>query len=234
MIVDFHSHILPCMDDGAKDIKMSIEMLKIQKQHGVDIVVATPHFYRQDENISSFLKRREESYRMLTEATQGMRLPEILLGAEVLFTPSLADEDLQKLCIEGTNYMLLELPYQRFTQQLMNSLRDFESTVEVKLIMAHVERYYNFTDENSLLEMITMGMVNQINCDSFLHMGKIRNKLIHLIDENYVHVLGTDTHNCSTRPPNLEKAYSYISKKLPTNRLMKNAKRLLENRDILY
>ena len=55
MRIDFHSHILPQMDDGAKSTDESIELLKALAEAKVEKVVLTPHFYRNDENIAAFL-----------------------------------------------------------------------------------------------------------------------------------------------------------------------------------
>ena len=61
MRTDFHSHILPCMDDGARSAEESVKMLEALRDSGVDRVVLTPHFYRQKEDIVSFLSRRQAS-----------------------------------------------------------------------------------------------------------------------------------------------------------------------------
>ena len=97
--VDFHSHILPGMDDGAENTDMAVAMLKKLHSDGVDTVVLTPHFYRKDETISRFLERRAASYKRLCDAVSGMDdCPELLLGAEVYFYPSLSsDPDFSKL-----------------------------------------------------------------------------------------------------------------------------------------
>ena len=62
MIIDFHSHFLPCIDDGSKSTEMSLEMLKKMKGQNVDTVVATPHFYADENRIDDFLSNRENAY----------------------------------------------------------------------------------------------------------------------------------------------------------------------------
>ena len=61
-MIDFHSHILPCLDDGSKSVDESIKMLKTLASQGVKKVVATPHFYANDESIEQFLNRRDEAF----------------------------------------------------------------------------------------------------------------------------------------------------------------------------
>ena len=72
--VDFHSHILPGMDDGAKTPEESLQMLRMERDQGVDTVVLTPHFYRDRERPEQFLARRRASAEALRDAL--MALPE--------------------------------------------------------------------------------------------------------------------------------------------------------------
>ena len=60
-MTDLHTHILPGMDDGAKDAQMSIAMLRAQRDQGVDTVVLSPHFYGDREDVDRFLRRRNLS-----------------------------------------------------------------------------------------------------------------------------------------------------------------------------
>ena len=64
-MIDFHTHILPKMDDGSKSTEESIAMLKMQAEQGIRWVVATPHFYAEHESPQDFLQRRNHSYQSL-------------------------------------------------------------------------------------------------------------------------------------------------------------------------
>ena len=57
MFVDFHSHILPGVDDGAKSVDESIDMLLLEKEQGIDVVVATPHFYTENNTCLLYTSR---------------------------------------------------------------------------------------------------------------------------------------------------------------------------------
>ncbi|MBR6529107.1 MAG: capsular polysaccharide biosynthesis protein, partial [Firmicutes bacterium] len=88
MIIDFHSHLLPCVDHGSQSIEESIEMLRIMKSQGIDAVVATPHFYADEEFPEEFLKRRKVGAENLMKAIEGLAgedFPHIYLGAEVAY-----------------------------------------------------------------------------------------------------------------------------------------------------
>ena len=111
MNIDFHAHILPGADHGCKDLSMSMHQLALAQKAGIDKIVATPHFYPQNESCADFLIRREKAYSQLLSQTKGKPLPEVVLGAEVQLQLGLDRiENLDQLCIRGTNVLLLELP----------------------------------------------------------------------------------------------------------------------------
>lgn len=232
MIIDFHSHILPKMDDGASDLNESLKMLEAEETNGVDTVILTPHFYRDKESAESFLNRRFKSFVTLYNATREGCYPKLVLGAEVLFTPSLVELDLKDFCLGDTDYMLLELPYQKLDHRMLMNIRRFINEADVNIIIAHIERYLKFTDEESIMEIMSMNVLSQVNCDSFLKRSLKRKKLLKWIDSGLVHFLGTDAHNTTNRPVNMKEAYSYIKSKLKQVYLMENAESILNNEDI--
>ena len=65
MPIDFHTHILPGIDDGSRNVEMSLRMLAAQREQQVDEIVATPHFYAQKDSVEEFLLRRQRSYEKL-------------------------------------------------------------------------------------------------------------------------------------------------------------------------
>ena len=83
-MVDFHTHILPGIDDGSKDVEMSLAMLAAEKDQKVDKIIATPHFYAKQDSVQKFLERRRASYERLMHAySRDTEQIPILLGAEV-------------------------------------------------------------------------------------------------------------------------------------------------------
>lgn len=218
MRIDFHSHILPGMDDGAADTTESLAMLRILADAKVDVVVLTPHFYRDDENIQSFLKRRAKAYERLVEAIgDDDTLPRLVLGAEVLFTPSLSsDPDFEKLKIENTDYILLELPFEHFYDNFYSNFTKFLNRCEPEIILAHIERYLRFGNSvDDLHRIVSLGdMTCQMNCSSIANAGFFdRKKIFGLIEEGLISAIGTDAHNLTTRPPMYKKAEEQIRKR---------------------
>ncbi|MEZ3453400.1 MAG: hypothetical protein K1W17_03415 [Oscillospiraceae bacterium] len=218
MRIDFHSHILPGMDDGAADIKESLAMLKMLSEAKVDKVVLTPHFYRQNERIGSFLKRREAAFEKLSEAAAEVGgCPEMILGAEVYFYPSLSsDPDFHKLCIENTGYILLELPFEQFHDNFYSSYAKFSNNCEQKIILAHIERYLSFGNTpNEIMRIFEYGnALCQMNCSSLAEASLMKKKtMLRFISDGLISAVGTDAHNTARRPPMYGKAEKLIVSK---------------------
>ncbi len=232
MIIDFHSHILPGIDDGAENAAMSEKMLKMELDDGVDAIVATPHFYMSEQSLDSFLEKRAAAYQQISGIADACEI-DIHLGAEVFFTHSLLDIDLKKLCIGNTDYMMVELPYQKLSNNFIRSFKSFAGNVssEIKLILAHAERYLKFTDEDSLYEILDTGILVQLNCGSFKTFSPSVKFMGELIRNGEAHLLGTDCHNLTSRCPNMGNARKFITKKFSNHDFayfMDNAE------DILY
>ena len=136
-MIDFHTHILPNMDDGSDSVATSIELLNILKNEGVELVCLTSHFYSRNESIEDFLVRRNKQYNKLNYPDLDIRL-----GAEIHYYRGIsASTDIEKLCIQGTKILLIELsfssPISDFVIREIMNLKNKGFTV----VLAHIERY---------------------------------------------------------------------------------------------
>lgn len=212
MIIDFHSHILPGIDDGAKTVEDSVQMLKNSYEKGVRLTVLTPHFYpKGQETLDLFLEKREASYSMLKEAIEGMNdIPEIRLGCEVNIQTDISEyEGLEKLCIEGTDYILLEIPHDEgFSERLCDRIFNVKLR-DLRPVMAHIDRYLPIP-KRALKELSDLNVLYQVNADAFMHFG-IKREIAKLFRLGFVHVLGSDMHNLDDRDNNLDKALKELS-----------------------
>ena len=212
-MIDWHSHILPGMDDGSRDVAESLALLKMLREQGVRTVVATPHFYANDESVESFLKRRKESYERLMEQVP-QDAPEILLGAEVRYYPGIGRmEELGRLRIEGSKVLLLEMPMSKWTQYSVRELIELAGTRDVQLVMAHIERYMALQSASVWEQLLESGVLMQVNTEFFTQFGS-KHKAIRYLESGRVQLLGSDCHNTKSRPPLFNKAEKLILKKL--------------------
>lgn len=201
-MIDLHTHILPHIDDGAKDSSVTAAILQAEVEQGVQAIVLTPHYYCRKRTPEQFLEKRARMF----EHIQPL-LPENLsvrLGCELHFTginmPE--TEELCKLAIEGTKYILFEFPFTTdWSGELLDKVNEFIVDTEYTPIIAHVERYGEVQKNPAFAsDLVDMGCLLQVNCGSFL--DKREKKLaFSLMEHGLVHCLGTDTHDNEIRAP---------------------------------
>lgn len=214
MIIDFHSHILPQVDDGSKSIEESVEMLKRMKEQGIGMVVATPHFYANHDNPERFLARRNRGFQALAPLlTEDM--PKILLGAEVAYFPGMSQSKaLQDLVIEGTKAILVELPMGKWSDSVYRELRQIYEQQHLIPIVAHVDRYLTpYRSFGIPKKLEELPVLVQANAEFFLNKGTAR-KAKKMLAAEQIHLLGSDAHNLTNRAPNLGEALNVIENTL--------------------
>lgn len=211
-MIDWHSHILPAIDDGSQDIDESLKMLSTLKEQGIEYVVATPHFIANAESVDEFLERRNKAYAELA-AAMGEDLPKILCGAEVKYYPGIAKmENLEKLTVSGTNILLLEMPMTKWTKYTLRELFELASTRGLIIVMAHIERYLAMQEKDILEKLCENGILTQVNA-SFFSGVLTKRRALKLMAGGYIHFIGSDCHNMTTRAPKIGVAYDFIKKK---------------------
>ena len=203
-VIDFHSHILPGIDDGSKDIETSVGMLELSRGQGVDAIVATPHFYAWRDRLDSFLTFRNLAYLDLMEEIMGADLPDIHVGAEVAFFEGISTaEDIRKLTIDGGDVMLLEMPFRPWSERDLDEVLYMAEKRQLTLIMAHIERYMEFRGNRKYInELVQMPVYIQINAESLLDR-RLRNKVIKMFERGEADLLGSDCHGLHHRVPEL-------------------------------
>ncbi|BAK48523.1 hypothetical protein CXIVA_25540 [Clostridium sp. SY8519] len=217
-MIDFHSHILPGIDDGSKDLDESLQLLLQEHHAGVDTVVFTPHFYADSDRLEPYCRRREESFQQLKQAAgshEELKSMEFRLGAEAAYFPGMGEaEGLQELCISGTDILLVELPFQQWDPQVVRDIRFLIKKQKRSVMLAHVERYVSFQKDRSYWEeLFQLPVIAQMNAGCFLHGRMQTRKNLKLMAACRQVVLGTDTHNTSTRVPNLAEGRRVIAGK---------------------
>lgn len=233
MICDFHSHALFGIDDGAKDKQMAVAMLKKAKSDGVDTVLLTSHCYPENyEDIDRFIEKRD---RICDELACIEGLPNLVKACEVHITRDIARfRNIRKLCIEDTNYMLVEMPHAPWTDKTIDTV--YKLNIRgITPIIAHDERNMHQRPElhNALYDL---DVLIQINAPSLFKFSD-RKKIDKLMRRGLVHVIGTDMHNTTTREPCMEKARKRIIKRYGEecwHYLMRNSEKILNGEEVTY
>ncbi|MEQ6123424.1 CpsB/CapC family capsule biosynthesis tyrosine phosphatase [Pseudotenacibaculum sp. MALMAid0570] len=225
--VDIHSHLLPGIDDGAKDLSQSIELIKTMLSYGIKNFITTPHVLGDVyPNSSETIKTKLEEVR--TELTnQGLDDVTISAAAEYMmderFSDLLEADDILTL---KDNYILVEMSYFSAPLNLYEIL--FEIQLKgYKPILAHPERYNFFhNDFENYYKLKKAGCLFQLN---FLSMTEQYGKNVQQISQkllklNMYDFTGSDTHHF--KHLNLLKTLATEKNKKSLESIMKNNSKL--------
>ena len=235
-MIDFHSHILPGIDDGAPSVKMSLNMLSESYNQGVRTMVATPHCYINKEvQLESYNAARLKSLKILKDGMEKVpgNYPEIKLGCELRVMDEITDaEALKPLCIENTNYILVEMPYKKWS---MNHY-DFLYALLLKgmrPVMAHIERFREH--KNEFGNLFSLDLLYQVNADAFIS-GGMKRFVPYLFEHGAAQVIGSDMHNVTSRTSHMKDAQRAIISGYGEDRwnyMQNNAESILENKQVM-
>ena len=213
-LYDFHSHILPGVDDGSRNAYETLAMLNMMAEQGVKKVLATPHFYATYDTFDRFFKKREEGAKELKEVHDKNRHPEVCLGAEVLFFPGISRTDnIVNMKISGSDYILIEMPFAKWGERVIEELLDLKRDFHLKPILAHIEHFLPFKNLPWLEMLKKQGILFQSNADFFLNK-KTEKTAMKMLADGFIDVLGSDSHNTVSRPPLLGEATAKIQRVL--------------------
>ena len=209
-MVDIHCHILPGLDDGARTMEESLEMVKLAAANGCTDLVATPHSssrYAFDES------RVAETFRDLSARSRG--LINLHRGCDChLNFQNLQDALLNpsKFSINQSRYLLVELPDLLSVTAVRDQLQALLNARTVPII-THPER--NFTlqsNTDQIRKWVALGCLVQVTGQSFLGSfgSAVKDSADALMNGDLVHFVASDAHDCVHRPPNLTEAYEYV------------------------
>lgn len=238
-MIDFHSHILPNIDDGSKNMEETIKLIKEAKQAGFDKIISTSHYmqdyYEYDE------QKRNEILKQVKEQLEKEEIKlELYLGNEIYIATDIAQliKDGKASTINNTKYVLFELP--------LNSKPLFVKEVIYRLIengykpiIAHPERYSYIKEEIKYAEeLANMGALFQANYGSIVGMyGSGAKKTIKkLLKKDLISFLGSDVHRINQIYPQIPKILKKFKKVISEQKLEElttlNAQKVLDNEEL--
>ena len=222
VMIDFHTHVLPEMDDGAENISESLLMLRSCVKQGVDIVFATSHFYADEDDPDSFLERRNKSYNKLIDAMGDdfPKYPSIIPASEVLFFPGMSTAaDLKKLAMGDLPCILIEPPMITWTESILDEIEQTGINLKLLPVVAHIDRYMRMLNDYSLIDRVLQRrMLVQVNTSFFIY-DKTRKKALSLLENGKIHLIGSDCHNTTDRTPNMGEAFKIIRENIGADKV---------------
>jgi len=229
-----HCHILPGVDDGAKNEDSMERMLCIADAEGIEAIIATPHFaLGEDEQRVEAIKTKYDIARSVWKKRGPQK--ELYLGSELLWGEGIIDalESGKALTMNGTSYVLVEFLPNAGYEYIENAIRKLQYAGYLPII-AHVERYGQLKNRKVLKKLVDMRAYLQVNVSVILgnHGFWQKHRIVRWLKEGLIHFVGTDAHNSKTRKPEMKQCVQYLEKKLgivKTRRILEeNPKKVLE------
>ena len=223
-MVDIHSHILPGIDDGARDIEDTLEMARIAVASGTTDLVATPHCNIPGRYRNYFGEEYKEVFLRARDAIRAEKIPlRLHPGMEVYITEDVPDLMAQGkiMPINGSHYVLVEFGFDEdpeFADRMLKRV----ARMRVIPLVAHVERYHFIQDDPDMIRIWkNRGYAIQCNKGSFQgKFGKAERRTAHeLLDKQLVSVVASDAHRPNIRTPKLEDAYEELAMEYPVEYL---------------
>lgn len=234
---DMHCHILPGMDDGSRDEKMSLEMLRIAASEGITDMILTPHFIpgRAEPPKEVICEETSKWNDICREKGIPIRL---YPGAEVYYTDAAVPVLERHLAetLNGTNRILIEFPVTSDYLVILDAVKTVLGLGYVP-VLAHIERYENLLGKKQdVYRLKDVGAELQVNAATFTGHFGIRMKpfLRELLKEHLLDYIGTDAHNVEHRPPVVQKCLSELFTRFSKDKdymeeiTFRNAKALME------
>lgn len=209
-MTDIHCHILPDVDDGGCKLSESLRLLKDMYANGVDKVVLTPHCYDGErKNTPELLVKNFNEFKAQVK-NAGIETT-LYLGEEIEFTNEFYRNSNEFLTLANGKALLLEFPSAQNSDVIDNVYNI--AAMGFKPIVAHIERYGNLFNEESIKELKSAGGLVQINAGTILkkHGATAYKKCIKLIKKGLVDFIASDMHKF--RISSLKEARDVIVKK---------------------
>lgn len=238
-MIDFHSHIIPNIDDGSRSIDETIELVKEAKEAGFNGIILTSHYI--ENYYETDVHERDVWVKAISENIHAKELGiDIYLGNEIYITNNIIEllKDGKASTINDGCYILFEMPFHQEPMDLYNVIYSMQ---ENKLIpvLAHPERYLFVQKEPEIIyDLIEKGVLMQSNYGSILgqYGQKAQFILEKLLENNMVHFLGSDVHRPNTIYKRIPEALDKIEAIIGREKLEKlttiNPKLVVENKKI--
>ena len=198
-MIDIHSHILPGIDDGARTMDESIDIVQELADQGVTGVIATPHYITDTYYVSNKKNNEVLLARLRGALSDAGIAMDVWLGNEIFIDREIIDLLRQNIVstLGGTDYILVEFSLNEEYPNYADVLGDLMNK-GYKVVLAHPERYALMQqDYDTLEELCDMGVLLQCNIGSFIgQYGKVAEKLaVRLAKENRIFAMGSDIHH---------------------------------------
>ncbi len=214
-LTDIHCHVLPGVDDGARDMEQARAMLRFMYDEGIRNVIVTPHYHGgyMECDIDTIRKRFTEVKQLVRDDEYISRMM-LFLGCEIYYYPSIIEwlEKGRVTSMAGSDYVLLEFGFTQDCREIFEAVTHVSNAGYLPIV-AHVERYEKIAKKiANVEELIKRGAYIQVNAEAFNGRFRERRFANKLMKEHMVHFVATDAHGIRHRRPELAGAAQHIIK----------------------
>lgn len=211
-VFDLHTHFIPGIDDGAVDMKMSLQLLRMEVAEGCRDVFLTSHSWGVYEEYKPRFQK------LLNQVKQKGLDIRLYSGMEIECAEEEAEDTIAQLkcgnynTLAGTNYILIEFsPTWSKKEEVCKKLTVFMRE-GYKPVIAHAERYQKWSDLEDIRKWKAMGARIQVNYYSLLEETNpaIRRRAQDIVRNRLADFMGSDSHRTFHRPPRLRSGIRYI------------------------
>lgn len=204
-LIDLHCHLLPGIDDGPGDLAGSVALARAYVSAGIGRIAATPHVNLRHQNDSSAIhERREEVVARLEREGIALRVEQ---GAEVAasYADRLDDDELRRMTLGGGEWLLIEPPTRATAFEIHTDVFAVRER-GFRVLLAHPERNPALqADPDLIADLVAAGVRTQVTAEALTgRYGSSAERCASwLFDRALVHVLASDAHHATDRPPGL-------------------------------
>ena len=213
---DIHCHILPGVDDGARNKAETRRMLEMAYKEGITRIMATPHF--DADMPKDIFTRWNEAYKQTCRIARRID-PKLKVypGAEIYYDSRIPDL-LKKgypITLNKTLYVLVEFPIDIDMTYMVDATFNLQMAGYYPIV-AHIERYQVLQNEKNVKTLVNRGVRLQVNTSTILGKSgsKLKASMLDLIEKGYIDLMGTDAHGAKVRRPRAKQAIDTLKKKI--------------------
>lgn len=215
-MIDIHCHVLPDLDDGARTMHESMEMISLAIREGIQEMIVTPHYEAgMDE---TYREKYQDVFYRISQYIEEKNLPvKLYPGNEIFYSENVVSylDEKTAFTMNETPYVLVEFPIQIGFQSLQRAVANL-LYAGYWPILAHIERYEALKNIQNVMELVDMGAYMQVNASVVAgNRGWLLQRYcLKLMKKGLIHVVATDAHGSEHRVPRIKDAVRYMNKKL--------------------
>ena len=240
MQIDIHSHIIPGVDDGSRDMETSIALLQMAAESGTTDIIATPHVIDVSTTLTwDAIRRHVETLQKEADARE---IPiRIYPGAETELNWDLLElmrKEPGAFCLAGSRYCLMEMPSLMLPPHLEEMVYELQ-LLDIVPVLAHPERQMQLMEKpEKLLDLLKKGCIAQSNGGSLTGVfgPKVHDNVHRLLNRDMIGFIGSDAHNLRYRNTDLKAAREKLINHWGDDRarelLEERPRHILENKEL--